>query len=176
MATRTTKPVNKSTFAVVFLSIAVGIGASLLWFRPSTKTTYITHDVSIPLSAAELDSMRLAIEIEVRGTIKPIILTKVDTSLARERLNEIFSLRDSLRGKAKLILAYDTDSLKPYNDTLHVSADFISDSIGVRFRPTSRILNTQITDTLLVPESSSTTYEVVKDVLLIGLGAVLRGL
>jgi hypothetical protein len=145
---------NQTVSNIVILVLG-GILAWALFFRtPSVDIREIK--VPVPLTPHQLDSLELAIKAKVKGELKPIILPPIKIvdkaevakrdSIIREQLNAIISLKDSLKGKAKLNLEYHGE-VGTYKDTLDVVADFISDTISVVFKPKQRDLVVIYNDT-----------------------------
>lgn len=127
--------------------VILALGGVLAWSLFFRDVEVREVKVPVSLTSHQLDSMGLSIETKLKGSLKPVILpgkTIIDSSLKakqdsviRRQINEIISLKDSLKGKAKLSLEYHGfvgDSL----DTLNVEADFVSDTISVVFRPKQR--------------------------------------
>lgn len=111
------------------------------------------REIKVPVSLTphQLDSMGLSIEAKVKGTLKPIIKTEKvrveDTAKVRSLINEIISLKDSLKGKAELPLEYH-GFVGPSKDTLDVVAEFVNDTISVVFRPVQRNFEVVYRDTV----------------------------
>lgn len=159
-------------FAVVLVLV---VGLSIYqYLNPKTVEVVVDREVQVKLTPAILDSLKLAFQAEFKATLRPKIIKIADSTRIKALLGEIIALRDSLKGRAKLELTYDTDTLGRYRDTLRVRADFVSDSVSVVFRPRQRDFSITIRDTIPCPDSSSPFWGTLKDVGLV-VGGFLIG-
>jgi hypothetical protein len=136
------------------------------------ETRYIEKPYKVPISSHELDSLRLAISLEVKGQLKPKIIVVEDTSRIHDLLDELMELRDSLHGKAELSLEYSNDTLGVYRDSIRVKAEFIDSTMSVVFKPTKREYETIRLDTVFV-KNPAPFWRYVEDAGLLLVGAVL---
>lgn len=142
---------SKFTASVVIIALLLSIGGNIYqYFNPHIETREYVHEVTVPLSAHVLDSLKLGFKAEFEATLKPKIVKIEDSTRILALLREIIAYRDSLSGLAELHLAYKTDNLAPYGDSLAVDAEFIRQHITVEFHPAARVVQIPVADTVRV--------------------------
>lgn len=163
---------NTLTIAVL---VCLAIGA-YYFTRPKPEVVIVEKPIQVELSPAKLDSLKLAFYAEFKGQIKPKIIKIADSAKIKPLLSEIFALRDSLRGKAKVELSYYTENQPPYGDTLGAKADFISDSMSVVFRPKKRDFTVTLRDTITIPAKTGGFWDTMEKVGIFAGGLIVGGL
>jgi len=164
-----------TSFAVFVACLAIAF-AVYRGLNPGTITVIQERLVPVHLSTEQLDSMKLAFYTEFKGTLKPQIIKIADSTRIGALLGEVFALRDSLKGKAKLELVYYNENQPPYGDTLGARADFVSDSMSVVFRPKARDFQVVLRDTISIPAPGGGFWDTAEKVGLVAGGFVIRGL